>query len=133
MSLTALGLPQVLLDVGRWDAAIQNFQTEARLRPDLSAPLLSIAKAYHRLGQLDRAAASAEAATKVEPSSSAAWNGAGSAPSRLAQSLGEDGWLLIRVGQVVPASCREGETVCGIAQEGPQPSSARPCDVLPPV
>jgi len=70
-------LGQVLQDMQRYQEAITYFKIEAKIRPDISAPLLAVASCYNHLNEREKAAKFAVKATKLDPTNTAAWNGAG--------------------------------------------------------
>jgi tetratricopeptide (TPR) repeat protein len=70
-------LGQALLDRSLFSEAIEMFAAEASIRPDLAAPRLAMASCYQQLGSVDAAGEQALHATALDPSSTAAFNGAG--------------------------------------------------------
>jgi tetratricopeptide (TPR) repeat protein len=70
-------LGQALQAGGLLADAIEQFQVEASIRPDLAPPLLAMASCYKELGDVEAAAAQALRATALDPSSTSAFNGAG--------------------------------------------------------
>ena len=70
-------LGSALQDHGLFAEALGQFAAEQRLRPDLPAPYLASASCYHKLGDVESAAAQASRAAELDPSSTSAFNGAG--------------------------------------------------------